>query len=133
MAVKRLWALTVLALVTAAAPGCAGSDRPDPPPDATLGDECPNDLPDDTACATRSPSYAEQTAAIIEQRCTICHFAGNTQSTQVFTSYADIFARKRGMLTQIYSCRMPPAASVQLTSDERSALLQWLVCGAPDN
>jgi uncharacterized membrane protein len=131
--VERLWALTVLALVTAAAPGCAGSERPDPPPDAALGDDCPNDLPDNAACATRGPSYAEQTAAIIEQRCTICHFAGNTQSTQVFETYAEIFDQRRGMLTQIYSCRMPPEASAQLMSGERSALLQWLVCGAPDN
>lgn len=115
------------------APGCAGSDHPDPPPDAGLDGDCPNDLPDGTACTTASPSYAKQTAAIIEQRCAVCHFAGNTQSARVFESYADIFEQRRGMLTQIYSCRMPPEVSVQLTAGERSALLQWFVCGAPDN
>jgi uncharacterized membrane protein len=125
--------LQVGGLVTAVAAGCAGSDHPDPPPDGALGDDCPNDLPDDAACATASPSYAEQTAVIIEQRCAVCHFAGNTRSSQVFASYADIFDQRRGMLTQIYSCRMPPEGAVQLMSGERSALLQWFVCGAPDN
>jgi cytochrome c5 len=131
--VKRLRALTVLGLGAGAALGCAGGERPDPPPNLALGDDCPNDLPDDTACATAAPSYAEQTAAMIDQRCTVCHFFGNTQSTQIFETYDDVFDQKRGMLTQIYSCRMPPEGAVQLSSEERKALLQWFVCGAPDN
>jgi len=114
--------------------GCAGAERPDPPPDAAPADDrCPSDLPGDMDCATSAPSYTEQTGAIIEQRCTVCHFDGNTQSRQVFASYDDVFTEKRGMLTQIYSCRMPPPEAAPLSSSERKALLKWLVCGAPDN
>lgn len=120
--------------LSALGPGCAGSDRPDPPPDIVLGGGgCPSDLPDDASCTSDAPSYAEQTAAMIEARCTVCHFSGNVQSPRVFESYDDVFEQRRVMLTQIYSCRMPPEESAALSPAERRALLQWFVCGAPDN
>lgn len=129
---RRLRAL-MIGLSGALAAGCAGSERPDPPPDVLPGGSCPSDLPDDTECAGNAPSYAEQTAVLIAERCTSCHFSGNLQSPRIFESYADVFAQRRGMLTQIYSCRMPPEGSPALSAAERRALLQWFVCGAPDN
>jgi cytochrome c5 len=124
----------MMGLGCALGPSCAGSDRPDPPPDMMLGGGgCPTDLPDEAACDADAPSYAEQTAAMIDERCRVCHFSGNLQSPRIFESYEDVFEQRRGMLTQIYSCRMPPEGSPALSSTERRALLQWFVCGAPDN
>ncbi len=35
--------------------------------------------------------------------------------------------------TQVYRCLMPPSdGSTPLSDDERTELLQWLVCGAPN-
>ncbi len=113
--------------------GCAGGSRPDPPDIPNEGDPCPNDLPGDTGCANAAPSYRLEVASVIEQRCGVCHFPGNTQSTQVFATYDAIHAGRRGMLTRVYGCKMPPEGADPLTPEEREALLKWLVCGAPDN
>lgn len=118
---------------------CAGDDRPDPPDfllngAAAIGaGQCPNDLPQSSDCAAASPSYAKEVKTLIEQRCAGCHFPGNTQSSKVFADYAGIHAERRGMLTQIYGCAMPPDNAVELSLDERRTLLKWFVCGALDN
>jgi hypothetical protein len=36
-------------------------------------------------------------------------------------------------LNQVYACTMPPATAAKPTTQEREALLEWLVCGAPQN
>lgn len=113
--------------------GCAGGSRPEPPEGSNVGDRCPNDLPDGTDCPSTAPSYRLEVASVIERRCSVCHLPQNTQSTQVFADYADIHAGRRGMLTRIYGCQMPPEGAEPLAPEERGALLKWLVCGAPDN
>jgi uncharacterized membrane protein len=72
-------------------------------------------------------------APVLEQRCVGCHFPGNTQSGNVLRDYADVFRQRQTVLSRIYSCVMPPAEAPALTSNERQALLEWFVCGAPDN
>lgn len=72
-------------------------------------------------------------AAIVEQRCATCHFPGNLQSSDVFVDHDDLFATRQTVLTRIYSCVMPPEGAPALTPEERRVLLQWFVCGAPDN
>jgi hypothetical protein len=130
--VGRFILVTVLA-------ACAGGERPDPPDfllngAAAIGvGQCPNDLPESTDCPAASPSYAGEVEKMIEQRCAGCHFPGNTQSSKVFAEYAGIHAERRGMLSQIYSCAMPPDNAVELSPEERRALLKWFVCGALDN
>lgn len=97
------------------------------------GDSCPSDLPSDAACASALPSYEREVAPIIEQRCATCHYPGNTQSGDVFDDYAAVYSRRQTALTRVYSCVMPPEGAAPLTLDERRALLQWFVCGAPEN
>jgi uncharacterized membrane protein len=106
-----------------------------PSPDAGGGaaEQCPDDLPDSAGCPNTAPSYAAQVGEVIERRCAVCHYPGNNQSTKVFDDYAGIFAERRTMLTQIYGCKMPLAGAMPLSPAERKALLQWFVCGAPNN
>jgi hypothetical protein len=94
---------------------------------------CPSDLPRRDICATSTPSYRLEAGPIIEQRCATCHFPGNTQSRYVFSDHADVYADRQTILTRIYGCVMPPDGAPQLTPDERRVLLEWFVCGAPDN
>jgi hypothetical protein len=94
---------------------------------------CPSDLPPDTDCATASPIY-DDVAPIFAARCTICHYPGGYEIKYRFDSYAQITSNMTNtrVLTQVYSCRMPPSCAPNLSSDERHTLLQWLVCGAPE-
>ena len=94
---------------------------------------CPSDLPSNTACASELPSYELQVAPIIEQRCATCHYPGNTQSGDVFVEYDDVYSTRQTVLTRVYSCVMPPEGAASLTLAERRTLLQWFVCGAPQN
>jgi hypothetical protein len=115
--------------------GCSDDPQPDPPDVGGAGGvgSCPNDLPSSASCDSELPSYRLDAAPIIERRCNSCHFPGNSQSEDVFADYAGVFSRRQTVLTRIYSCVMPPAAAAALTLEERATLLQWLVCGAPDN
>lgn len=94
---------------------------------------CPSDLPNRDACASAAPSYRGEVAAIIEQRCATCHYPNNLQSGDVFADYEDVYGARQTVLTRVYGCVMPPDGAAPLTPEERRALLQWLVCGAPDN
>lgn len=94
---------------------------------------CPNDLP--AACpSSGEPSYATTIQPILRSRCRSCHSAeGEAGTTHVFDSYAEVFAERRVVLSQVFACAMPPVKADQLSEEERAALLAWLVCGAPNN
>ena len=115
--------------------GCAGDSESDPPDMVgAAGDSaCPSDLPSNTACASELPSYERDVAPIIEQRCATCHYPGNTQSGDVFEGYDDVYSKRQTVLTRVYSCVMPPEGAASLTQGERRTLLQWFVCGAPQD
>jgi hypothetical protein len=121
--------LLVLALLC-----CAGSDDDEGAPGAagTSGDACPNDLPDRAACEDGAPSYGREVAPIIDERCNACHYPGNAQTTAVWSDYDAVYARRRTIQSRIYSCVMPPQSAPQLPPRERAVLLEWLVCGAPE-
>ena len=98
----------------------------------TGGDACPNDLPDRAACDDGAPSYREDVASIIDERCNVCHYPGNSQSTAVWSDYDAVYAERRTVQSRIYSCVMPPQSAPQLAPAERALLLEWLVCGASE-
>jgi hypothetical protein len=129
-------ALAVLGLAAWMA-SCGGDSQPDPPDTAGAGggsgDACPNDLPPSDICATGTPSYRLDAAPIIMQRCATCHYAGNNRSRYVFAAHDDVSDARQTVLSRIYSCVMPPEEAPPLDAEERSVLLAWLVCGAPDN
>ena len=120
------------ALVGGASFSCSGDDQPDPPDSSGGAGTCPSDLPSSAACGA-VPSYRLEAAPIIDERCNLCHFPGNTQSEDVFSDYGDIFPQRRTVLSRVYLCVMPPDGAPALTAAERATLLKWLVCGAPDN
>jgi hypothetical protein len=98
-------------------------------------DGCPNELPTDVDCATASPIY-DDVAPIFAVRCTICHRPSGLETMHRFDSYGEINASipmRSRTLTQVYACRMPPSCAPDLSPDERSTMLKWFVCGAPEN
>ena len=79
------------------------------------------------------PSYQNDVAPIFANRCTACHSPTGQEPTRLLTDYADVFAQRSAVLTQVYGCLMPPAGAMAPSASERALLLDWLVCGAPNN
>jgi hypothetical protein len=95
---------------------------------------CPSDFPTDTDCPTASPVY-DDVAPIFAARCSICHRANGLETKFVFDTYAEIHdndATRADIITQIYSCRMPPSCAPNLLLEERQVMLKWFACSAPE-
>jgi hypothetical protein len=92
-------------------------------------DSCPRDLP--MSCPSPTPSYAGQVSQIIANRCLSCHTPGGPGASVPLASWTQVNSRFSSVLDQVYACRMPQDAG--LPTDERQALLGWLVCMAPNN
>jgi uncharacterized membrane protein len=83
------------------------------------------------ACPDAAPSFANQIGPLIRTHCTICHGPG--QQVPTLQSYTDIMTAQQRIFSQIHACLMPPPPLTPPTSDERQAIMEWLVCRAPDN
>jgi uncharacterized membrane protein len=92
---------------------------------------CPNDLPN--GCQNPVPSYKTDVAPIVQTHCLKCHAPGGQEASIDFTTYQHVFARRQSILTQVFSCRMPPEGEPAPTAAERALLLGWLTCGSPNN
>ena len=124
--------------------GCAGpkgsdADGPDDPsatsPASSVAGEasCTAVLP--SGCSV-APSYAATIEPLVQRACATCHGPGGVASDRDLTTYANVARLEITELIQIYACQMPPAdagADAMLSSDERQEMMQWFVCGYPDN
>ena len=98
------------------------------------GSSCPQGLP---ACdASSPPSYAADIAPILNTSCNGCHSAGGVDPNHDFTTWAGVSKVETTVLLQVHACTMPPADAgpgYALSPAARDELLQWLICGAPDD
>jgi hypothetical protein len=92
--------------------------------------DCPRVLP---TCTSTPPSYTNTIGPLVHERCVGCHFPGSTVTRGDLTTYSNVFALRGTVLTQVYSCAMPPLYATPLSPEERTELLTWLECGAPNN
>jgi hypothetical protein len=125
-------ASALLSLVLLLGCGADGAGTNDGGSAGDGSDACPNDLPGREACVDGAPSYRQEVAAIIDERCNVCHYPSNPLTNVVLSDYEAVYALRRTVQSRIYSCVMPPEEAPQLESAERAALLEWLVCGAPE-
>jgi hypothetical protein len=95
------------------------------------GISCPNDLP--PACPSPAPKYRTEVAPVIANHCLTCHGPGGQEAVLPFTTYQQVFNSRGTILNQVYHCVMPPEGNPAPDSQQRSLLLGWLVCGAPNN
>jgi hypothetical protein len=121
----------VLALIA----GCGGGAGADPVTDGGEAEGAPAMctvmLP--ASCPDPAPSFAADVAPIIANHCRKCHRPGGVEQNQPLTTYQQIFSRRGTVLNQIYRCKMPPAGEPPVPDTEVAVLLDWLICGAPDN
>jgi len=93
---------------------------------------------DAVACPSPAPTYSADVAPLIQTHCTMCHSPSGENQTPTLVTYDDVTAGSmqqtaHEVLVQIHACNMPPPDQPQLTSDERQAILGWIVCGAMNN
>jgi hypothetical protein len=92
---------------------------------------CAPGAPD--ACPGPVPSYSRDLVPILEAKCNGCH-TGHDGAPWPLTNYPDVLHWRAQVLAELAGCTMPPpAGTTQLTAGERAALIDWLVCGAPEN
>jgi len=123
---------TALALSVAFACAC-GAGAPASGTDAAT--EVPACVRTDPSCpeASAPPSYATTVHSIFVTACVNCHYPGSTLAYSSLATYEDVHLVYGSALGQVSSCLMPPAGQPPLTEADRTALLTWLVCGAPEN
>jgi uncharacterized membrane protein len=130
--------LLSLALVAA---GCGGaSGEPASLVDASGAEAAPVDaavvtacVRADPSCTSPAPSYAATVRPILTSACVSCHHPDSTEAQSSLATYPSVHLVFGAALGQVAACLMPPAGYPQLTAEERTALLAWLACGAPDN
>jgi hypothetical protein len=113
-------ALAAAALVLGCGSGTASPEAPDAAPPAPL------------SCDAGVPSYATEIQPIIREACLPCHSPGGPAGFDEST-YQDVSSQAANMLTMVVQGGMPPVNGPQLTSAQRTALVDWLECGAPNN
>ena len=94
------------------------------------GDACVRALP---TCPPSPPGWSAMVQTIVEDRCVVCHHPGGADTTRDYTSYARVYAERGSVLNQVFACAMPPPGATPLAAAERTKLMTWLVCGAPDD
>jgi hypothetical protein len=115
--------------------GCGSSSNGSPSDAGASTGLCPDDVPDlgaDGSCPVALPSYQVDVAPILQRDCIPCHGPSGAAGYDE-TSYSQVYDQRGAILSQVSACLMPSVGSPQLTIPERLALLDWLVCGAPDN
>jgi hypothetical protein len=91
---------------------------------------------DASACQQPVPSYANDVAPILDLRCnSTCHAPG--VGPWPLNNYNDVHDWVDIIGSYVEQCGMPPpeagAGNGDLTDQERATILDWLVCGAPNN
>jgi hypothetical protein len=132
----RLRSTTLLAALLSACPGTPAINQANPCIDGP-----PNDVP--SACPSPAPSYATDVLPVLQSSCLLCHSptepdgGANPQyiSPYNFSTYSLQFANKGTFLTEIEACLMPnlDAGAAPIDEADRLTLMDWLICGAPNN
>ncbi len=91
---------------------------------------------DASSCQNPIPSYSKDVAPVLDRACNnTCHAPG--VGPWPLNNYADVFDWGSIIGGDVEQCAMPPAdAGVgdgTLSDQERGTILNWLVCGAPNN
>jgi hypothetical protein len=122
------WLLLASCLTLACGQTSAQSDSGTQPSGCTFIDA--------SACQSPIPSYSKDVAPVLDRACnTTCHAPG--VGPWPLTDWANVADWGDIIGGDIEQCSMPPmdagAGNGTLSDQERSTILNWLVCGAPNN
>jgi hypothetical protein len=83
-----------------------------------------------------APSYASEIAPLVKRSCVTCHANGGSASDRDLSTYKNLTKLETTSLVQVEDCLMPPSdagVDAALSPEDRTELLQWFVCGSPNN
>ena len=101
--------------------------------DAAVTVACNATIP--KACTT-APSYATEIAPLVKRSCVTCHAVNGSASDRDLSTYKNLLKLETTSLVQVADCLMPPSdagADAMLSPSDRTELLQWFICGSPNN
>lgn len=101
--------------------------------DAAVGANCSASIP--KSCPS-APSYANAIAPLVKRTCVTCHAINGSASDRDLSTYKNLTKLETTSLVQVADCLMPPSdagADAMLSPGDRTELLQWFVCGSPNN
>jgi hypothetical protein len=109
--------------------GCDGGS-PAPLPDQSVSVvSCDFSPPE--ACSAPDRGFAT-VMPVIERACGSCHDGADPAGPWPLTSYEDVTDWADLVRTDLSNCAMPPPASgVALSTAERGAIIDWILCGSP--
>jgi len=86
------------------------------------------------SCPADVPSYSQVVKPIIATSCASasCHSTSGDAPDVILTDLADIQHWAQPSLTETAACQMPPDGT-PMSAEDRTALLTWYTCMAPDN
>jgi hypothetical protein len=103
-------------------------DRSDANSSTEPSDVCAVESP--TTCPDPASHYAD-VAPIFDLRCNGCHTSAG-DGPWPLTTYLDIADWQDLVRLDLLGCSMPPPdAGVEITVDEKLAILTWIKCGLP--
>jgi hypothetical protein len=118
---------TFVFLFFAGAAGCSSASGGADPVDPIT--TCPN-AP--SVCSKPIPSYGTVIEPILKANCVPCHGPTGTAGYSEAT-YDRVAKQEEPIFSMVAGCEMPPSSYPPLMAEQRDELLDWLVCGAPDN
>ncbi len=127
--------LTSLALLALATLGL-GADTCGSSSDAADAGTCPDAAACtfiDPKCTTPTPSYSATVHELLVTTCVNCHYPDSKLAQSSLTTYEDVHLVFGAALDQVSNCLMPPQGYCPLNDEQRTELLTWLACGAPEN
>ena len=99
-------------------------------PPAPVDESC--SVVDASACGPPPVSYAKDLAPIFDKDCNrTCHAPGN--GPWPLDSYDSVAGWTDLITVEVAGCSMPPPDGGAMTTADRTSLLNWIACGAPDN
>ena len=101
--------------------------------DASVALACNASVP--KSCPT-APSYANEIAPLVKRSCVTCHAINGSASDRDLSTYKNLTKLETTSLVQVEDCLMPPSDAgpdAALSPEDRTELLQWFVCGSPNN
>ena len=94
---------------------------------------CPPAAP--SSCP-ETPSYVDAIAPLVKRSCLPCHSPGQQAADRDLTSYANFVRLETTDFVQVEACLMPPVDAgpdATMSFADRTEMLQWFVCGSPQN
>jgi uncharacterized membrane protein len=143
---KSLGALLAGSVVgTAAALGACSSPHGGSSTGADASAICPPSPTLTCQNPQNAPTYSQDVAPLIQERCAQCHFAGGVVAASFnLSTYTDVVNLETAIVSQLYGCLMPPVGGNSmygiapgtvsaLSADEVNTIIQWIECGAKND